>query len=119
MAHGLRLKMTADKSCKLTRKVINMKTKLFLGLTLATLIFSGNLFAAVKPAITFEQAQEIALKRIKGGEVEKSDTVQKHNKPVYSFFIKDSDGIMTHILVNEKGKIIRLADETPDSATVK
>lgn len=95
-----------------------MKTKLFLGLILATLVFGGSVFAAVKPPISLEQAQEIALKRA-NGEVEKADTVEKHNKPIYSFFIKESGDITTHVLVNEKGKIIRVADETPETAKIK
>lgn len=96
-----------------------MKTKLFLGLTLATMIFGGSVFAAAKPTITQEEAQTIALKRVNGGDVEKAETVKKHNKSIYSFFIKDSNGIMSHVLVNEKGKIIRVADESPETAKVK
>ena len=75
--------------------------------------FWRKCFAASKRPITLEQAQKIALKRINGGDVE------KHNKPVYSFFIKESDGVMTHILVNEKGKIVRFVDETPETAKIK
>ena len=82
------------------------------------MVLSGNIFAAVKPKVTMEQAQEIALKRI-SGEVEQSDMVKKHNKPTYSFFIKKSDGVTAHVLVNEKGKIKRIADETPATAKIK
>ena len=95
-----------------------MKMKLFLGLTLATMVLSGNIFAAAKSKITMEQAQEIALRRV-SGEVELSDTIEKHKKPVYSFFIKESDGVTTHILVNDKGKIKRIAAETPETAKIK
>jgi len=95
-----------------------MKTKLFLGLIFATMVFSGNIFAAPRSKITMEQAQEIALKRI-NGEVEQADMVKRHNKPVYSFFIKESDGVTAHILVNDKGKIKRVADETPSTAKIK
>ena len=38
-----------------------MKTKLFIGLTLATLVFGGNIFAATKPKITMEQAQAVLV----------------------------------------------------------
>jgi len=95
-----------------------MKTKLFLGLIFATMVFSGNIFAAPKSKITMEQAQEIALKRI-NGEVEQADMVNRRNKPVYSFFIKESDGVTAHVLVNDKGKITRVADETPSTAKIK
>jgi uncharacterized membrane protein YkoI len=95
-----------------------MKAKLFIGLTLATLVFAGNIFAGTKPKITMQQAQEIALKRV-SGEVELSDTVTKHKKPVYSFFIKESDGVTAHVLVNDKGKVKRVADETPENAKIK
>ncbi len=95
-----------------------MKTKLFIGLALVTLIFAGNIFAGTKTKITMEEAQTIALKRV-SGEVEQSDTVNKHHKPVYSIFIKESDGITAHVLVNDKGKIKRIADETPENAKVK
>jgi uncharacterized membrane protein YkoI len=95
-----------------------MKTKLLIGLILATSVFGGNIFAAAKPKITIEQAQEIALKKV-SGEVEQSDTVGKRNKPVYSFFIKESDGVTAHVLVSEKGKIKRIADETPATAKIK
>lgn len=95
-----------------------MKTKLFLGLIFATMVFSGNIFAAPRSKITMEQAQEIALKRI-NGEVEQADMVKRHNKPVYSFFIKESDGVTAHVLVNDKGKIKRVADETPSTAKIK
>jgi uncharacterized membrane protein YkoI len=85
---------------------------------LAATVLSGSIFAAPKSKITIEQAQEIALKRV-NGEVEQSDTVKKHNKPVYSFFIRESDGVTAHVLVSEKGKIKRLADETPAAAKIK
>jgi len=122
MAHALRNKDAADKKPKASAnnkgKVINMKTKLFLGLILVTTVLSANIFAAPKSKITMEEAQEIALKRV-SGEVEQADTVKRHNKPVYSIFIKKSDGITEHVLVNDKGKIKRLADETPATAKVK
>ena len=95
-----------------------MKTKLFLGFALAAMILSANVFAAPKSKITMEQAQEIALKRV-SGEVEQSDTVKRHNKPLYSIFIKESDGVTAHVLVNDKGKIKRIADETPATAKIK
>jgi uncharacterized membrane protein YkoI len=119
----LRNKQSADKqernaSANLQGKVIFMKTKLFLGLMLATMVFSGNIFAAPKTKVTMERAQEIALRRV-SGEVEQSDTIKRHNKPTYSFFIKKSDGITTHVLVSEKGKIKRITDETPSTAKIK
>jgi hypothetical protein len=40
-----------------------MKTKLFLGFTLAATVFSANIFAAPKSKISMEQAQEIAATR--------------------------------------------------------
>ncbi len=95
-----------------------MKTKLFIGLILATLAFGGNIFAATKPKITMEQAQAIALKRV-NGEIEQAATVGKNSKPLYSFFIKESDGITAHVLVNDKGQIKRVADETPATAKIK
>ena len=95
-----------------------MKTKLFLGLMLAATVFSGSIFAAPKPKITMERAQEIALRRV-SGEVEKSDTVTKHNKATYSFFIKKSNGVTAHVLVNDKGKIKRIADEKPSKSKIK
>lgn len=95
-----------------------MKTKLFLGLILATTVLSGNIFAAPKSKITMEQAQEIALKRI-SGEVEQSDTIKWHKKPVYSIFIKESNGVTAHVFVSEKGKIKRFVAETPSMAKTK
>lgn len=95
-----------------------MKTKLFLGLTLATMILSAGIFAAPKSKITIEQAQAIALKRV-SGEVELADMVTRHNKPLYSIFIKESDGVTAHVLVDDKGKIKRVADETPATAKIK
>ena len=95
-----------------------MKTKLLIGLILTTLIFAGNIFAGTKTQITQAQAQKIALKRV-NGEVERSETIEKHNKPLYSFFIKDAEGVTTHVLVSEKGKIKRIADETPATAKVE
>ena len=95
-----------------------MKSKLFLGFALAAMILSANVFAVPKSKITMEQAQEIALKRV-SGEVELADTVKRHKKPVYSFFIKKSDGGTAHVLVNENGKIKRIADETPATAKIK
>jgi len=95
-----------------------MKTKLFLGLMLAATVFSANIFAAPKPKITMEQAQEIALRRV-SGEVEQSDMVKRHNKPTYSFFIKKSNGVTAHVLVNDRGKIKRIADENPSTAKIK
>ena len=65
-----------------------------------------------------ERAQEIALKRI-NGEVQQADTVTKHSKQTYSFFIKKPDGVTTHVLVSEKGKIKRVADEMPAAAKIK
>ena len=95
-----------------------MKTKLFLGFTLAATVFSANIFAAPKSKISMEQAQEIALRRV-GGEVAQADTVERHKKPVYSFFIMKSSGVTAHVLVSEKGKIKRVADETPATAKIK
>ena len=89
-----------------------MKTKLFLGLTLAMMIFAGNIFAAPKPKITMEQAREIALKRV-GGEIEESDTVKKHNKSYYSFTVRKTNGVTTQVLVSEKGKIEQIKNEKP------
>ena len=95
-----------------------MKTKLFLGLTLAAFVLSGNILAARKAKITLEQAQEIALKRVRG-DVEQADTVKRHNREVYSFFIKKSNGATAHVLVSDKGRIKRIADETPATAKIK
>ena len=95
-----------------------MKTKLFLGLMLAATVFSANIFAAPKTKVSMERAQEIALRRV-SGEVEKSDTITKHNKATYSFFIKKSNGITTHVLVSEKGKIKRVSDEKPSKSKIK
>ena len=95
-----------------------MKTKLFLGLALAATVCGGNVFAASNRKITMERAQEIALKRV-AGEVEQADTVTKHGKQTYSFFIKEQNGVTTHVLVSEKGKIKRVADETPAAAKIK
>jgi uncharacterized membrane protein YkoI len=95
-----------------------MKTKLFLGFMLAATIFGGSVLAAPRSKITMERAEEIALKRV-SGEIERADTVTRHNRPTYSFFIKKSDGVTTHVLVNEKGRIKRLADETPATAKVR
>lgn len=81
-------------------------------------MFSASVFAAPKSKITMERAQEIALKRVKG-EVKQADMVKRHNKPVYSFFIKEPDGVTAHVLVSEKGKIKRIADETPATAKIK
>ena len=82
------------------------------------LILSANLLAAPKSKVTMQQAEEIALKRVGGG-VEQADTIEKHNKSVYSFFIRESDGVTAHVLIDEKGKIKRVADETPSTAKVK
>ena len=95
-----------------------MKTKLFLVLILATALLSTNVFAAPKSKITMAQAQEIALKRV-GGEVEQADTVTRHKKEIYSFFIKKPNGATMHVLVSEKGKIKRVAEETPAAAKIK
>jgi len=95
-----------------------MKTKLFLGLALSTIVLGGSVLAAPKSKITMEQAQEIALKRV-SGEVEQADAVKRHKRETYSFFIKQSDGVTAHVLVSEKGKIKRLADETPATAKIK
>jgi len=82
------------------------------------MVFSANVFAAARPKITMEQAQQIALKRV-SGEIEQAETVNQHKKAVYSIFIKESDGVTAHILVNDKGKIKRVADETPATAKIK
>ena len=95
-----------------------MKMKLFLGLALAAFVFGGNVFAASNRKITLERAQEIALQRV-GGEVERADMVKRHNKSTYSFFIKKSDGVTAHVLVSEKGRIKRVADETPATAKIR
>lgn len=100
-----------------------MKTKLFVVLTLAATVFAGNIFAAPrskmpKSRITMEQAQEIALRRV-SGEVEKSDTIKRRKKEFYSFFIKESNGVTAHVLVNDRGKIKRVTDETPARARIK
>lgn len=95
-----------------------MKTKLFLSLALATLVFGGNIFAASKNKVTLEEAQAIALKRA-NGEVIQANTIDKKNKTLYSFFIKEPSGLTTHIVVNEKGKIKSFVDETPETAKVK
>lgn len=95
-----------------------MKTKLFLGSMLAAIIFSANIFAAPKPKITMEKAQEIALKKVKG-DVEQADTVTYHRKPLYSIFIKRSNGVTTHVLVTENGKVKSMRDETPAKAKIK
>lgn len=95
-----------------------MKTKLFLSLILAMLLCGANVFAATKAKITMEEAQGIALKRV-SGDVEQTDTVMRHKKPLYSVFIKKSDGVTAHVLVNDKGKIKRVADETPATAKIK
>ena len=85
---------------------------------LAATVFSANIFAAPKPKITMERAQEIALKRV-SGEVEKSDMITKHNKATYSFFIRKSNGVTAHVLVNDRGKIKRIADEKPSKSKIK
>ena len=89
---------------------------------LAATVFSGSIFAApkskMKSRITMEEAQEIALKRV-SGEIEQSDTITRHNKPTYSFFIKESNGVTAHVLVTEKGKIKHVRDETPSMAKIK
>jgi len=95
-----------------------MKTKLFLSLAFAATVLSGSILAAPGPKITRERAQEIALKRV-SGEVEQADTVTRHKKPVYSFFIRTAGGATSHVLVSERGKIKRLADETPATAKIK
>ncbi|HEY8561239.1 MAG TPA: PepSY domain-containing protein [Pyrinomonadaceae bacterium] len=95
-----------------------MKTKLFLSLTLAAIGMSGDIHAAPNRKVTVERAREIALGRV-GGEIERADTVTRHKKPVYSFFIRKSDGGTAHVLVSEKGRIKRVADETPATAKIK
>lgn len=95
-----------------------MKSKLFIGLFVGTVLLGVNVFAAAKPPMTLQQAEQVALSKV-NGEIEKEDAVEKNNKTTYSFFIKRSGDVVTHILVNEKGKIVRIADETPEMAKVK
>ena len=95
-----------------------MKSKLFLGLTFGAILLGGNIFAATKSALTIQEAEKIALGKAKG-EIEKEDAVEKGKKVTYSFFIKGEGDVVTHVLVNEKGKVIRVADETPEMAKVK
>ena len=95
-----------------------MKSKLFISLFVGTILLGGNIFATAKPLLTLQQAEQVALSKV-NGEIEKEDAVEKHNKTIFSFFIKRSGDVVTHILVNEKGKIVRIADETPEMAKVK
>jgi uncharacterized membrane protein YkoI len=123
MAYRLHHKKTADKRRKAAAnkqgKVNVMKTKLFLGFSLATLVLSGSVLAAPKPKVTMDQAQAIALKRVGGGEIIQADTIEKHHNTIYSFFIKENGDVTAHLLVNDKGKIKRFVDETPETAKVK
>jgi uncharacterized membrane protein YkoI len=117
-AHGLRNKRAAEHLPIKKGKVINMKTKLFLSLALAA-AGGGNVFAAPARKITMERAQEIALQRV-GGEVEQAAMVKRrYHKPAYSIFIKKSNGVTAHVLVSEKGRIKRVADETTATAKIK
>ncbi len=87
-----------------------MKTKLYSGAILSILLVGGSVFAAtkpVKPKVTQEQAQAIALARIPGT-VENATTVKND----YSIEILGKDGIKTDVLVSEKnGKIKRMVVE--------
>jgi uncharacterized membrane protein YkoI len=95
-----------------------MKTKLFLSLALAVVVCASGVFAAPKSRVSMEQAQAIALKRV-SGEVEQADTVQRHKKSLYSIFIKRANGVTAHVLVNERGKIKSVRNETPATAKIK
>lgn len=98
-----------------------MNSKLLLGTLAATVFLSGGVMAktAAKPKITLEQAQTVALKRI-NGTIEQADAVTERGKERYSIFVQQPNGVTTHEIISaKKGKILRLAVETPATAKIK